>query len=192
MSFLFGDKNAKLANDLVTAGRVPSQLVEKTKSELIELFKKSPPKDGQKLIKLINHPCEAEQLEKQYGDFMRKWNSEEFNDPDATDPNGVPVKQALVEKTAHHLSLIIGLGYEDAFRDNLIFDKSGNPIDIVEGQGIQRFQRCKEFLTSSQNLQRLSSSAESDPYKGSQQGLGRKRKTRKHSKKAKKTHRRKH
>jgi hypothetical protein len=196
MSFLLGDKNAKLANDLVVAARVPAPLVEATKAELIKLFKKSPPKDPQRLIKLVNHPCQYEQLfEKQYPSFLQRWNSPQFRDsgPDDLDLAGVQIKDALVNSFADHLSKIIGLGYDQAFKDNLVFDEAGNPIDIVEGQGVERMAKCREFLRSSKQLQKTISSAESDPYKGSEQGIlkaGRK-KTRKHSKKSKKTLKRK-
>jgi hypothetical protein len=195
MSFLFGDKNAKLASDLVTAARVPDPLVEATKAELIKLFKKYPPKDPQRLIKLINHPCESEQLfEKQYPSFTTRWNSPQFRDsgPDDVDLNGVQLKEALINGFADHLSKIIGLGYDGAFKDNFIFDDAGNPVDVIEGQGVERFGKCREFLRSSQKLQKMTSYAEADPYKGSEQGIlkaGRK-KTRKHSKKSKKTLRR--
>lgn len=79
-------------------------------------------------------------------------------------------------------------GYDFVDESHFIFDKDGNPID-VNSTNRSRKPLCVQSIQA-ENLRREQSSQfrkflkdQSDPYKGSLQGLGRTRKHKKHSKK---------
>ncbi len=80
-------------------------------------------------------------------------------------------------------------GFDVVDEDHFIFDKAGNPIDVNPTNRLRK-PLCVQSIQA-ENLRRSQSSQfrqflkdQSDPYKGSLQGLGR---TRKHKKRSKKT-----
>ncbi len=109
-------------------------------------------------------------------------------DPDST-PEMItaPIKSALEAIAAHIVD-----GYDFVDEDHFEFDQDGNPIKVNETNR-ERKPNCYNYLMKP-ILDRAQSAdfreflqKQSDPFKGSQQGVGR---TRKHKKRSKKTLRR--
>jgi hypothetical protein len=118
-----------------------------------------------RLAELLSHPCNKEQIDLIKRSFKQQYYSETVQaDPD--------IQEILLESKSRNLAGIIGTGT----LSQGIYLNDGTPDPRVE---------CFKNLAGK-------SANESDAFKGSQQGLGRKkRKTRKSSKKLRKTMRRK-
>jgi hypothetical protein len=162
-----------------------------------------------KLIALLSHPCSEEQIQNINKEFERKYkylvDSDSLDDvgPDLK-PNGVSLIQSM-GKTA---GLIIGEGFDIAFKDNLNINSVTGAITVkrdAEGNPDTRFTKCAAAEVSLETPEPAAPKVapvtiyknpadfreflqkQSDPFKGSQQGVGR---TRKHKKRSKKTLRR--
>ena len=138
------------------------------KATLDALLENRPTTPLPRLAELLSHPCNREQI-----DLIKKTFKESYytiNQGDQTDY----LKSVKLESSARNLAGILGTG--TLSQDIYLSDGTPDP-------------RVACF----KNLANKSTISESDPYKGSQQGLGRKKKrnTRKASKKSKKTLRRK-
>jgi len=156
------------------------------KAETIKFIRKNGiTRPIQKLVQLLNHPCSQEQIENINKQFSRKYY-------EAGDAEGLIkpfARDEILESMAHDSAEIIGKGFDIAFKDNLNVNSETGAVvvkrDPTTGQPDTRFQKCAAAEASLEMP-----SNESSAFKGSLQGLGRKRKTRKHSKKARKTLRR--
>lgn len=139
-----------------------------------------------KLINLVGHPCAQEQIQKDNIEFKKKY--QRYEQQGMLDEMGLlrTNKEELIDSYAQMMASIIGEGFDIAFKDNLqINSKTGQVVvnrDPITGQPDSRFIKC-----ASAEIPLETPVSESDPYKGSQQGLG---KTRKHKKHGKKTLRR--
>ena len=135
-----------------------------------------------KLITLVGHPCAQEQIEKVNKEFARKYTA-------AGDEEGIVkpfLRDEILETMSHNAASIIGEGFDVAFKDNLNVNSVTGQITVkrdASGQPDSRFLKCAAAEVSLETPK----GSESDPYKGSQQGVGR---TRKHKRRSKKTSRR--
>lgn len=135
------------------------------------------------LISLIGHPCAQEQIEKINIAFKSKYDRYDeagmLNDIGISKTN----KQELIESTAAMVAPIIGEGFDIAFKDNLQINSVTGAVTVTREPGTgkpdSRFLKCAAAEVPLEMPGR-----ESDPFKGSLQGLGR---TRKHKRRAKKT-----
>jgi len=136
-----------------------------------------------KLAALLNHPCSQEQIEKINNELHRKIRAVEGE----VDPGtGKPLSAAIIDMMSHNAAKIIGEGFDVAFKDNLNVNSVTGEITVkrdANGEPDSRFLKCAAAEISPE----MPKGSESDPYNGSQQGVGR---TRKHKKRAKKTLRR--
>jgi hypothetical protein len=157
-----------------------------------------------KLIALLSHPCSEEQIEKINKEFERKYKY--LVDTDSLDdvgpdfkPNGV----SLIESMGQTAGLIIGEGFDIAFKDNLSINSVTGAVTVNRdafGNPDTRFTKCAAAevpLETPAPLVKLGPKTvyknpsdfreflqkQSDPFKGSQQGTGKSRKYKKHSKK---------
>lgn len=139
-----------------------------------------------KLVALVGHPCAQEQIEKDNIEFKKKYTR--YEQQGLLDELGLlkTNKEELIDSYAQMMASIIGEGFDVAFKDNLqINSKTGQVVvtrNPVTGQPDSRFLKC-----AAAEIPLETPLKESDPYKGSLQGLGR---TRKHKRKSKKTLRR--
>ncbi len=140
-----------------------------------------------KLISLVGHPCAQEQIEKINTAFKTKY--DRYESQGMLDEIGISKtnEQELIDSTAGMVAPIIGEGFDIAFKDNLQINSVTGAVtvkrDPATGKPDSRFLGCAAAEVSLE----VPKGSESDPYKGSQQGLGR---TRKHKRRAKKTLRR--
>jgi hypothetical protein len=93
-------------------------------------------------------------------------------------------------------------GYDVVDQTHFVFDADGNPIDVTETNRLRKplcYKKVKEDVSLKQSGPRTIGDPssfrdflqkQSDPFKGSQQGYG--KKTRKHKKRSKKTRKHKH
>jgi len=134
------------------------------KATLSALLKRKIDTPVPRLIELLSHPCNKEQIDNIKNSFKEQYYSKDLESrPD--------LKDVLLESRSTNLAGILGTG------------KLSQDI-YLDGKPDPRVACFKNLAGKFAN--------ESDPYKGSQQGLGRRRrKTKKHSKKSKKTLRRK-
>lgn len=171
------------------------------------ILKKGLKRPISKLIGLVGHPCAQEQIENINKEFRRKYDA-------AGDEEGIIkpfLRDEILESMAHNTASIVGEGFDIAFKDNLQVNSVTGAVtvnrDPTTGQPDTRFTKCAaaevplEMPAPSPAQQKLGPKTvyknpsdfreflqkQSDPYKGSQQGVGR---TRKHKKRAKKTLRR--
>lgn len=103
--------------------------------------------------------------------------------------------ESMIYVALYGLAMALTNGYKQQYETHFQVDpKTNEIIDLIHPHQ-QRQPKCEEFLKQKQrekDRRRFAATGEpSDPYKGSQQGMGKRRKTRKHSKKSKKTLRRK-
>lgn len=138
------------------------------KATLAALLENKPTTPVPRLVELLSHPCNKEQI-----DLIKKAFKESYYTIDQGNQTEY-LKSIKLESSARNLAGILGTG--TLSQDIYLSDGTPDP-------------RVACF----KNLATKTTVNESDPYKGSQQGIGRKkgRKTRKHSKKSKKTFRRK-
>lgn len=150
------------------------------KETILQIRKKGIKRPIKKLVELLNHPCSQEQVEKINGEFERKYRQ-------AGDSEGLVkpfARDEILESMANNAASIIADGFDVAFKDNLNINSVTGQITVkrdASGNPDSRFLKCAAAEVPAEVP------SESDPYKGSQQGLGR---TRKHKKRSKKTLRR--
>lgn len=155
-----------------------------------------------KLITLLSHPCSVEQIDNINSEFDRSYNN--LDDSDTDPGTGKPLRQVLIDMKAHNASRIIGLGFDVAFKDNLKVNSETGAVVVnrdAMGQPDPRFTKCaaaevsiempkpaeekigpKTVYTDPNSFKEFLQK-QSDPYKGSQQGVGRTRKRKHKSKK---------
>jgi hypothetical protein len=126
-----------------------------------------------KLIALVGHPCAQEQVEKINSEFPRKMKAV----GDETDPGtGKPLKLAIIDMMSHNAAVLIGEGFDIALKDNLQINSVTGQVVVNRdstGKPDDRFLKC-----AAAEIPPQTPIAESDPYKGSQQGRSRKHKKR--------------
>lgn len=156
-----------------------------------------------KLVSLLAHPCSEEQIEKINTEFERKYKM--LVDTDSLEDVGPDLKRndiSLIESMGQTAGLIIGEGFDVAFKDNLNINSVTGAITVkrdANGDPDTRFLKCAAaevaLETPAPVAEKLAPKTiyknpsdfreflqkQSDPFKGSQQGVG--RKTRKHGKK---------
>lgn len=175
------------------------------KATIQYILKKGIKRPISKLVALVGHPCAQEQIEKINIDFPRKMKDV----GDTTDPGtGKPLTAAIIDMMSHNAAVIIGEGFDIAFKDNLNINSVTGAVTVKRdssGKPDDRFLKCAAAEVAIETPEPVAEKLapktiyknpsdfreflqkQSDPFKGSQQGVGR---TRKQKRKQKKTLRR--
>lgn len=186
------------ASQLLTASGFPRSL-EKFRNIFIEKFvtrSANLPQNERRsfeiLLERAKHPCSKETLISTDPSRLGAYAVLEQTIKDVGDDPDFNLEEAVKGKALGVAAQIVD-GFDVFSQGHFVFDKDGQVIDVVDREKSRYPKFCLPYLTSS-GLKRAQASQftqflkeTSDPYKGSQQGVGR---TRKHKKKARKTLRR--
>jgi hypothetical protein len=150
------------------------------------LTKNRPTLPYAKLIELAGHPCSEEQFE----DINTQFKQTYFKIPD--DSDGM-TKQQYIDAMSPALGMLLAEGFKSVYSSNVVVDRKTGNFTIKEdadGNPDNRFLKCARAQNPPKpRVNPAGAPVESDPYKGSLQGLpgGGKRRTRKTKKRARKT-----
>jgi len=160
----------EISNAIISQTEIPSDFVYGISIELEEVLKKVDSRKFPELVQRAGTPCVTEYLKDVFLLLQSQIASAEKG---ASQFKPGPDRDEFLsgveeQKRVYFVSIaqLLGQGFEVALRPNLEFDKQGNPIGVRE-KDRTRFPNCHAYLTS-----RLG---------------GKKRKTRKHQKRKRRT-----
>jgi len=171
----------------------PPDIMEKMKGFIVKNWSaRDGKKSKQRLIYEIDHTCTKEYLRKllQGDEGHRPWVQtiqQRYIDisEEAEGPGKVEMLRS-VDQQIEEISKIFTDGFFNVMKNNLVFNKEGEPISVREGDDRQRFQQCHAKLTEDDFARRAQKVAQRDPEAEgvtgqafAKYGLGRKRKTKK-------------
>lgn len=183
---------ASQASQLLDASNFPASLNKYKKILIQAIVNKSvntPPAERRPfdtLLKLASHPCSREPLEIDAFPNYQKRVEEAFK---MEDPMIPPEEHAL--NLAATIAVHLVDGFDVLSKKHFIFDSNGNVVNVTKKEMPRYGRMCIPYLLRKEQEGQFRQflKDQSDPYKGSQQGLG---KTRRHKKrKSKKTNKRK-
>ena len=180
----------------------PPEIMEKMKGFIVKNWStRDGKKTKQKLIYEIDHTCTKEYLGKllqgdeahpgwfqtiqqRYKDILEE--SEGANKNEMINSVNLQIEE---------ISKIFTDGFFNVMKNNLVFNKEGEPISVRDNPGDRlRFQKCHEKLTEDDFARRAQKVGQRDPEAEgvtgqafAKYGLGRKRKTKKRNNKKRKT-----
>lgn len=180
----------------------PPEIAEKMKVFIVKNWStRDGKKSMQRLIYEIDHTCTKEYLGKllQGDEAHVSWfeSIQERYKNIAEEPEGEN-KNLMIKSVDQQIELISKIftdGFFNLMKNNLVFNKEGEPISVRDNPGDRlRFQKCHEKLTEDDFARRAQKVGQRDPEAEgvtgqafAKYGLGRKRKTKRRKNKKRKT-----
>jgi hypothetical protein len=180
----------------------PPEIMEKMKGFIVKNWStRDGKKTKQRLIYEIDHTCTKEYLGKllQGDEAHLGWfQTIQRSYKDILEESEGANKNEMINSVnlqIEEISKIFTDGFFNVMKNNLVFNKEGEPISVRDNPGDRlRFQKCHEKLTEDDFARRAQKVAQRDPEGEGvtgkafeKYGLGRKRKTKKRNNKKRKT-----